>query len=237
MSKWTREDTVFVVTNIFSMNLHLIEEIFQRFPILLTIRISGCTILHRSIKRGDLNIFNLAMKYSPKNYLDEPTSDIERVTPLHLAVIYNRGEMVNILINNNVNVNTLDSKNHTALYYAALYLHKDYVLILNTLTDIISEPDLIFTFISASFQDWHQQSKDIISILDILFQKYDINYLDENERTYLYIPVFYGNIAIIKYLIKMGINIYSSDINFKTVIDYAYEIGNPRIIKLLESNE
>lgn len=236
-TSWTREEEVYFVTNVFDLNINTVSRILHIHPILLKLRFRGNTILHRSIQMNNVDVFNLCLSILPTKYLEEKTTNIYQYTPLHLAVLYNRPFMIQSLIEKGVDVNLQDYKGNSALHYAVQNLMVECTALLydktdTTLTDKIGN-DVIFSLLSTLSAENYSKN-NFYSILDMLFMVYDKDTTNTEGRSYLYYPVIYGYENLVKYLISKNVDVYMSDANDKTVIDYAYETQNIRIASILE---
>ena len=237
-SSWTREEEVYFIGNIFNINNIITKRVLNINPRLLSIRFRGSTILHRSIQTNNFEIFELCLDLTNKSYLEFKTNDSKEYTPLHLAVLYNRPLMIKALIEKEINVNIQDALGKIPLHYAVenLMVECTKLLYLTSDTKIIDKfgNDVLFSLLSTLSQENYGRD-NIYSIIDMIFSVIDKDKTNLEGRSYLYYPVIYGYENIFKYLIAKGVNIYITDVNGKTIIDYAYETDNSRLTYFLEN--
>ena len=79
------------------------------------------------------------------------------------------------------------------------------------------------------------ENNNIDKLKEFINNKVDINYQTEKGDTALILASYYGNIEIVKLLIKAGANKDITDRWGFTAIDYAIDKNYKQIIKLLKN--
>jgi ankyrin repeat protein len=81
----------------------------------------GVTALHEVILRGFNDYVDLLLKHGARIDMKE---EVDGFTPLHLAALRGKMDVVKSIISGLDDINVKDNHNHTALYYASKYGHR-----------------------------------------------------------------------------------------------------------------
>lgn len=77
----------------------------------------GWSCLHVSAGKGSTNVLKYLLKHCPKHVIN--TTDLKRMTPLHMACISGSADTVRLLLDAGADPNILDETGHSALLRAA----------------------------------------------------------------------------------------------------------------------
>lgn len=137
----------------------------------------GLSHFHIACTRNDLSTVELFLQHENLASLQIASDEYiySGYTPLHLAVEYNRFDLVKTLLINGANVNTKTSEGKTALHIACSHhSNKWYELV-----DIEDLDEETYEKI-----DWISNRKDQIGIIELLLNyKADVNAEDNNNET------------------------------------------------------
>lgn len=159
---------------------------------------NGDTLLHLAVINGNWNIGNILIKKGAQidavNYKD--------ITPLAEAVFFGNIKFVNILLEHGADINI--TKPDPLLQVAVLERHPDIVetLLRRGARPVKDEDGRTPLEIAISTGQLH--------IVQILFQfdtDIDINAPGLNRYSFLHMAAMFGNLEIVKYLVKRGANI------------------------------
>ncbi|OXU24391.1 hypothetical protein TSAR_010297 [Trichomalopsis sarcophagae] len=137
----------------------------------------GLSHFHIACTRNDLSILQLYLEH--ENLVSLQIKSDEHIysgyTPLHLAVEYNRFDLVKALLENGADVNTKTSKGETALHIACSHSSDKWY-------ELIYDKDLDKE--ACDGIDWVSNRKSQIGIIQLLLNyKADINAKDNNNET------------------------------------------------------
>lgn len=137
----------------------------------------GLSHFHIACTRNDLKTVELFLQCG--NLVDLRIKSDEYIysgyTPLHLAVEYNRFDLVKALLENGANVNTKTSDGKTALHIACTHSSDKWYELID-IEDLDEE--------ACDNIDWISNRKDQISIIHLLLNyKADVNAKDNNDET------------------------------------------------------
>lgn len=177
--------------------------------------------IHKNIMSGEINMVKLLLQKNPKliNERDE-----NGYTPLHIAVICNLKEMVNLLLEKGSEINAIDNMGWTPLKIAYEGEFTEIIEVLRCSGGFIPE-DIHEAIINGD-----------IKKVKILLEKNErfIGYRDKNNLTPLHLAVIYNFYNISKLLIEEGADVNALELVYgNTSLHFACINGNKKIVKLL----
>ena len=99
---------------------------------------SNAHSLHEAVQIGDLDRVKALLSVSPDLVISK---DWNEDTPLHIAAYFGYGDIVELLLNHQVDVNAKNSHGKTPLHRATFNGHKDVVNLLLTHGAIVNAKD------------------------------------------------------------------------------------------------
>ncbi|MCG8340138.1 MAG: ankyrin repeat domain-containing protein [Cytophagales bacterium] len=189
----------------------------------------GMRPLGRAAREGRVEVVRcLLAKGADKKAQD----DKEGGTPLHWAAGGGHGEVVQLLVENNANVDILAKDASTPLHWAAGGGHIEVVQLLvenNANVDILAK--------DASTPLHWAAGGGHIEVVQLLIDKIDkgadVNALGEDGSTALHWAAKWGYLDVVKLLIEAGAEIDAKDKNKKTPKDLADESGRKEVASYL----
>jgi len=167
------------------------------------------------------------------NQNDNTTSNCYRdsndYTALHIAVKNGHIIIVEILLDNGIDINTIYKKgkvDYTILHLAALYGHTNIIKIL-LLRGIDNNKKCTLALHGAV-------ANGFLNIVELLLENgYDINNKTKSGNTLLHISAWKDHIHIVKRLLELGIDINNKNNKNCTALHYAAENDNIDIVEFL----
>ncbi|MBO7454059.1 MAG: ankyrin repeat domain-containing protein [Alphaproteobacteria bacterium] len=177
-------------------------------------------------------------------------------TLLHNAVIYNKFDIVEYLVNNEgININAQDSSLYTPLLYAAEKKHTDIAeLLIKKLVEKDDTGSLLNTMgnitnvqSGSSFRPIQNNSQDaktplyeasqngFLDIVKLLAEnKADLNMRTNNGVSPTEIAIQNNHVDIVKYLIEHGVNVNETDNNGMSLLSHAIVTNSENSVDLVK---
>ena len=201
----------------------------------ITYKKSTYTPLHKAIIKNRFDIF--------KELLTSKTIDVNRIckkgfTPLHVAIAYEREQMVKMLIFTGkvIDPNVVDGKGYTILHWAVF---KQNLAILDNVL-MMKGIDINCTFTNVKTPLHLACVQGNLKIVQVLLEK-NVNVDAIGERklkmTPLHWAAFQGYIKIVKVLIKYKSNVLSTNKFKQTPLHLAVLKNHIKVVKYLVKND
>ncbi|XP_071154184.1 serine/threonine-protein phosphatase 6 regulatory ankyrin repeat subunit B-like [Mytilus edulis] len=153
-------------------------------------------------------------------------------TPLHVACIHRRYNIIKLLLNNNCDINAVDNNNKSALSLASEIGDEEIVLQLDN-----NNADVNISNCTSQSPIHIACEFGYTKIVKTLLRTCSINLGDSNNCTPLYLSSKYGRIDIVQLLISKNADINYTDNDNRTPLLVACEAAHIDIIKLLIDNK
>ena len=184
-------------------------------------------------------IEELSTIINPQNINILYNQDILYTTPLELACIYNKFDIVKLLIEKGANINILNNIGQTVLFTACLNNNFQIVNILikkGININIIDTIDGGTALFYACMYKGDNKTTNLNIVKLLIKYSADVNQLDHKGESALFYACVNGNINIIQFLIEQNANINIIDSTGKTALFYAIENNHEKIVELLLKN-
>jgi ankyrin repeat protein len=174
----------------------------------------------------------------PDNYIDINIKDQQDNYLLSYAVLFNRLEIIKLLVKKEVKIDIVDSDERSILYFAIkldyidiiehlLIVNKDYIGIsIIDIRDKISKIALHYAI----------EYKNLVAIKLMLEYGSNVNTTDDAGNNSLHMSVYSRNIDICKMILQYNININAKTQHGDTALHLACNLQEIGIIKLLLDN-
>ena len=191
----------------------------------------------------DIHFSILHNKPQPLKVLIDYGGDIECELngsyPIHVASRHGKIECLNILLDNNVKINSSDNLGCTAIHWASLRRNTDILnLLINKNVCININSDIEFLPCSTKpTSDWSAIHVSIEAknsqALPILLKSGAKQIKMWDGRTPLHIALKNNRDDLIPILIENGADLHETDLTYQTPIEYALSIGREDMAKLI----
>ncbi|RAO66274.1 uncharacterized protein BHQ10_002286 [Talaromyces amestolkiae] len=181
-----------------------------------------------AVKHGCYNTIKLLIEAYEVNISTDNTPNRNGEIPLQYAEERGFGGLVELLLKNNFNANTVDPRDRTLVSYAAGYGHDALVKVLLENYEI----DINLADRAGRIPLSYAAEKGYFAVVRLLIEKADVNIADIDGRTPLSYAAIYGNSDIVKLLLAKA-NPDLKDHQGRTPLSYAAENGYAYIVKLL----
>lgn len=166
----------------------------------------------------------------------------ELATPLHIACANNNFEMIKLLVEHGANVNAVDDKNRTPLYFTLLHQTYDINIVkylVENGADVNIQSNIMVDSKACKYQTilFLAIGQSLECVKYLVEHGANVNAVTySNANLLMNCILFQYDINIIKYLIENDININEADDSFGLPIYAALYRKNLEIIKLLVDN-
>ncbi|XP_066281640.1 transient receptor potential cation channel subfamily A member 1-like isoform X2 [Branchiostoma lanceolatum] len=182
--------------------------------------------LHYAVKGGDVRIVNDLLTLDQS--CDVNVRGNGDLTPLHLAVNNNDTEMVKVLVQNNADVNAIDSTNVTPIALATSRCSPE--LMFHLLSPRATGP---FCVRGAGEQQSNGGLRRPRSARET--SKDNINNQDEMQRTPLMLAALFGDSDSLRLLLSTGADVRRVDCDGRSVLHHA--VGHSKVLDVLLQNK
>lgn len=195
-------------------------------------------ILFDLLKEHKFDEFSNILKDDIKNEIDINIRDNSNNYLIQYAILYNKKELVSLLINKGIRLDVIDADGRCLLFYPIKYkyitilellLHFNKVNIGVSLVDIKDREGYTSLHYTIMFDD-------LSSAELLLTHNADPNIKNKDGIDCLHLAVYKKNVEMVSLLIKKTIDINSYALNGETPLHYACNFQNYEICKILLEN-
>jgi hypothetical protein len=216
----------------------LLHSPFFRFTIMILFGLiwgclAFCGEIHEAVKSNDLPKVRKLLKQNPELVSSKDNQDF---TPLHLAALNGRRDIVTMLLANKANVNAKDNWGTTPLHWAAARGHTEVAeLLLANKAEVNAKEDT-----EAGFTPLHWAAmnghRHVVALL--LANKADVNANDKRSGlTPLHLAARNAHKDVVELLLANKANVDADDIYDETPLRMAARNGHKEIAELLLANK
>lgn len=191
---------------------------------------AACVQIHDAALKGNLQIVEALLKGNPNLVSSKHNSGY---TPLHLAVLRGRKDMVELLLANKAEVNSKDKIGMTPLQEAAWGGHKEIAELLLANKAEINAKDTSGS--TALHQAASSGKKDVVELL--LANKAEVDAKDAYGSTALHKAASGGKKDVLELLLANKAEINAKDNCGNTALYYAATYGHKDVAELLLANK
>ena len=188
---------------------------------------NGETPMHIAAQYGQLDVVKLLM--DEEYDISRQPRNLYNDTPLHYAALNGRLEVVEFLVKQDIEKEPRDQSGQTPLHSAAKNGHLDVVKFLMKIMDDEPRDDQQNTPLHEAVQIYGDKAETIVEFM--LTQKIDYDAKNIDGRTPLHFASIYGNLPVVKKLMKKVQNKEPKDVNGTTPFHNAAANGHEEIVK------
>ena len=195
-------------------------------------------ILFNLLKEHKWKDFETILKEDINNEIDVNIRDNSNTYLIQYAIIFNKKDIVSLLINKSIKLDIIDTDGRSLLYYPIKYKYIDILELLLNFNNTNIGISLIDIIDNEGFNALHYSIlyNDIISTELLLKYNSNVNIKNKNGYNCLHLAVYKQNIDLINLVLKNNIKINTNTNSGETTLHIACNLQNYEICKLLLEN-